>query len=51
MAVTMMSAPSSSPDVRRIPVLMKRSIWSVTTDAAPEDKVLKRSPFGTAQNR
>ena len=45
-AVTMMSASSSRPEVSRSPLSVKRSIRSVTTDAAPAEMALKRSPFG-----
>ena len=33
-AVTMMSASSSAPDRSRMPVSVKVSMWSVTTDGA-----------------
>ena len=35
-AVTTMSAASSLPDFKRMPVSVKVSIWSVTTLACPE---------------
>ena len=50
-AVTMMSASSSSPEVSRIPVLVNVSMVSVTTDACPRRIDLNRSPFGTKQSR
>lgn len=50
-AVTMMSASSSSPEASRTPVSVKVSIWSVTTEAVPARSALKRSPSGTAHSR
>ena len=46
MAVTMTSASSSVPDSSRRPFSVKRSMWSVTTDAEPSRIAAKRSPFG-----
>ena len=34
-----------------MPVLVKRSMVSVTTEALPSRMALKRSPSGTAQKR
>ena len=45
-AVTMMSAFSSSPDFSRMPFSVKRSISSVTTEALPEAMPWNRSPSG-----
>ena len=45
-AVTMMSASSVLPDFKRMPVSVKRSISSVTTDALPAAMPLNRSPSG-----
>ena len=50
-AVTMMSASSSSPDARRMPVSVKVSIWSVTTDARPDRMASNRSLLGTRHRR
>ncbi len=46
-AVMMMSASSSSPDLVRMPFGVKRSISSVTTLALPDLMPWKMSPSGT----
>ena len=45
-AVTMMSAGSSSPFVRRIPVGVNRSMVAVTISALPPRIAWKKSPSG-----
>jgi hypothetical protein len=50
-AVTMMSAASSSPEARRRPFGVKRSMRSVTMDARPLCNALNRSPSGTKHMR
>ena len=50
-AVTMMSACNSSPEVSLIPVLVNRSMVSVTTSALPCRMVLKKSPSGARHSR
>ena len=51
MAVTMMSASSSSPEPSRMPVSVKVSMVSVTTEASPWRIAWNRSPSGTRQSR
>ena len=46
-----MSASISSPDVSRMPVSVKVSMVSVTIDAVPRRRALKRSPSGTRHSR
>ena len=50
-AVTMMSASMVSPDFSRMPVSVKRSISSVTTEAVPAAIALNRSASGTKAMR
>ena len=50
-AVIMMSALSSSPDLSCMPSFVNLSMWSVTTEAFPALMVLNRSPFGTRHKR
>ena len=50
-AVTMMSAASSAPDSSRIPVSVKRTMRSVTTEAEPSAMALNRSESGTTHIR
>ncbi len=50
-AVTAMSAVSSWPDFSRMPVLVNRSMWSVTTEARPAEVASNRSPSGTTHSR
>jgi len=50
-AVTMMSAASSSPDFSRTPPLVNRSISSVTTEASPRLMAWNRSASGTKAMR
>ncbi|MFM8993595.1 MAG: flavin-containing monooxygenase [Actinomycetota bacterium] len=50
-AVTMMSALRCSPDDSKIPVSVKVSMLSVTTDARPLRIAAKKSEFGTRHKR
>ena len=50
-AVMTMSASSVSPDARRMPVSVKHSMASVTTDAFPSRMQAKRSPSGSTAIR
>jgi hypothetical protein len=50
-AVTMMSAPISSPELTSIPVSVNVSMVSVTIDALPERSAAKKSPSGTTPMR
>ena len=50
-AVTMMSASSSWPDCKRMPFSVKRSMWSVTTEALPSAMPWNMSPSGMKAKR
>ena len=50
-ATMIMSASSSLPDASRMPPLVIRSMWSVTTDALPALIASERSPVGIRQTR
>ncbi|MOA58005.1 hypothetical protein D3C78_1823050 [compost metagenome] len=50
-AVMMMSAFNSSPDLSWMPDSVKVWMWSVTIVALPEPMALYRSPSGTEHNR
>ena len=51
MAVTMMSASSSRPDVRRMPVGVTESMVSVMTSTRPARIASYRSPSGIRHRR
>ena len=50
-AVTTMSASSSSPELTRMPVSVNSSIVSVTIEAFPSRMAAKKSPSGTIAMR